>query len=904
MPLTSGAKLGPYEIQSPLGAGGMGEVYRANDTRLDRVVAVKVLAAHLSSSPDLKQRMEREARAISALNHPHICQLFDIGSQNGTDYLVMEFLEGETLAKRLAKGAMPLTEILRIGIAVAEALEVAHRKGIVHRDLKPGNIMLTPGGAKLMDFGLAKTIGTAAADRSLGTPPSFTASATLASPTLPSPLTVVGSIVGTIQYMSPEQIEGKEADPRSDTFALGAVLYEMAAGKRPFEGKSQLSVASSILEKAPEPISAINPSVPPAFEHVLSTCLQKNPEERFQTAHDVKLELQWIASGRSVRAQSASAPASSNRRERLGGAAAFIAAIIAAIALGAAGGLFFYHVFYHPAQPAHAIRTVINPPEKATLNLSGDFAGPPVLSPDGASIAFTATAAESKIALWVRPMDSLDAHPLAGTEGAIFPFWSPDSRSLGFFADSKLKTVDLNNGSPSVIADAPFGRGGSWGSDGVILFSANTQTALTRVSASGGPLAAATELDAAQHTSHRWPCFLPDGQHFLYLAINHDPSKSSNNTVYYASLDGRENRPLFRSQSNPVYADGFLLFARGDQLMAQPFDPAKGTLRDEPRSVARGVMNDISTWHMDATASPDGLLAFGTGGTSDLQLIWFDREGKPLDTLAENLTNLQWARISPQGDRVALQIDTGQNDIWVLDLARGVRTRLTFGNASSTFPVWSPDGKWIAYASDRNGRSNLFRKPSDGSGAEELLLNDDHQVLPNDWSRDGKYLLYSRGGGIDGQIWALPLEGERKPWLVIPHAAVLISAQLSPDGRWIAYSSNESGVVELYVVPFRGGQGKWQLTAHGGAQPKWSGDGKQLYFMDQTYNLFTVPVKDVGGALQFGAPQRLVSSSTWSAPQIFYDVTPDGKKILLNRVAQQVNQSITVVTNFAAGLKK
>ncbi len=900
MPLTPGTKLGPYEIQSPLGAGGMGEVYRANDTRLDRVVAVKVLAAHLSSSPDLKQRMEREARAISALNHPHICQLFDIGSQNGTDYLVMEFLDGETLAKRLAKGAMALPEILRIGIAVAEALEVAHRKGIVHRDLKPGNIMLTPGGAKLMDFGLAKGMGTPTGEASSGTPPSFTASVTLTTPALLSPLTTAGSIVGTIQYMAPEQIEGKEADRRSDIFALGAVVYEMAAGKRPFEGKSQLSVASSILEKDPEPISAINPKAPPAFEHVLATCLQKNPEERFQTAHDVKLELQWIASGRSfpvpVPVQPASPVRSSNKRERLGWAAGVLAAIL----LGAAGGLFFFR----PTRTARAVRTVINPPEKVTLNLTGDFAGPPVLSPDGMLMAFAATGSDGKIAVWVRQMDSLDAHPLSGTEGAIFPFWSPDSRSVGFFADSKLKTVDLNNGSPQVITDAPFARGGAWNSDGVILFSGNTQTALTRISAGGGPLAPATKIDLAQHTSHRWPFFLPDGQHFLYLAINHDPSRSSNNMVYYASLDGRENRPLLRSQSNAVYADGFLLFARADQLMVQPFDPAKGTLRDEPRVVARGLMNDISTWHMDATASPDGLLAFGSGGSADLQLVWADRDGKQLNTLAGKLTNLQTARISPQGDRVALQIDTGENDIWVLDLARDVRTRLTFGNASSTFPVWSPDGKWIAYASDRNGTSNVYRKPSDGSGAEDLLLTDDRGVHADDWTRDGKYLLYSRGGGIDAELWALPLEGERKPWLVLPHAAVQFSSQLSPDGRWLAYSSNESGVVELYVVPFRGGQGKWQITAHGGAQPRWSRDGKQLYFMDPSYNLFTVPVKDVGGALQFGAPQRLVSSNSWSAPQVFYDVTPDGKKILLNRVEQQVGQSITVVTNFAAELKK
>jgi serine/threonine protein kinase/WD40 repeat protein len=890
MALTSGTKLGPYEIQSPLGAGGMGEVYRARDTRLDRIVAVKVLASHLSSSPELKQRMEREGRAISSLNHPHICQLYDIGSQNGTDYLVMEFLEGETLAERLRKGAVPLAEVFKIGIAVAEALAVAHRSGIVHRDLKPGNIMLTAGGAKLMDFGLAKPLGMQNSGTGTGSAaPSFTAAATMSGPSPLTPLTTAGSVIGTIQYMSPEQIEGKEADARSDIFAFGAVLYEMVAGKRPFQGKSQISLASSILESEPEPVSKLKPNTPPAFDHVVTTCLQKNPDERYQSAHDVKLELQWIAADKSSPAVAA-APPRSTARDRVTRSALMIFAIV----LGIVAGSFLRA----PVSPEGSIRTVINPPEKTTLNLTGDSAGPPVLSPDGSAIAFSATGADGKAALWVRPMNLLEARMLPSTEGAIFPFWSPDGRSLGFFAGSKLKTIDLNGGSAQVICDASLGRGGAWGPGGVILFSPSPSDPLMRVSINGGTPVPITKIDTALHTSHRWPFFLPDGKHFLYLALHHDPSKSANNELYYASLDGRENRPLFRSQANAVYADGFLLFARGNQLMAQPFDPASGKLSGEPQDLAKGIMNDASTWHMDASASSGGLLVFGSGASGDLQLVWMNNSGKEISTVADKLEELQGAVVSPQGDRIALQIDAGENDIWVLDLSRGVRTRLTFGPVANTSPVWSPDGKWIAYASPRTGRFNLYRKPSDGSGAEELLLTDDQGIDPSDWSHDGKYLIYTRGGPT-GQTWALPLQGERKPSMVLSRGAF---AKFSPDGRWLAYTSDESGAFEVYVVAFGGGQAKYQVSANAGQLPRWSRDGKELYFLDATFDIFAVPVRDAGGALQFGVPQTVVSN--WSAPLAFYDVAPDGKKILLNRIAQQVSQSVTVVTSFTAGLKR
>ena len=805
----------------------------------------------------------------------------------------MEFLEGETLAERLRKGAMPLAEVFKIGIAVAEALAVAHRRGIVHRDLKPGNIMLTAGGAKLMDFGLAKPLGCTGRRFRIGSaPPSFTAVATLSGPSPLSPLTTAGSIIGTIQYMSPEQIEGKEADARSDIFAFGAVLYEMVAGKRPFQGKSQISLASSILESDPEPVSAIKPQTPPAFEHVVTTCLQKNPEERYLAAHDIKLELQWIAADKSSPAVATAhaAPVEKKRADWLG--------------RGAGGrdcsdcGCRMF--FYRPAQSARSIRAVIDPPEKTTFNLTGDSAGPPVLSPDGSSLAFATTGADGKTALWVRPTNAVEARELPGTDGAIFPFWSPDGRSLGFFAESKLKTVDLEGGSTQIICDAPLGRGGAWGPGGVILFSPAPTAPLMRVSASGGTPVPITKLDAALHTSHRWPFFLPDGKHFLYIALHHDASKSANNMLYYASLDGRENRPLFRSQTNAVYAAGFLLFGRGDQLMAQPFNPSSGTLSGEPQNVAKGVMNDGSTWHMDASASNDGLLVFGSGASGDLELVWMDRSGK-ISTIADKLPDLQSAVLSPQGDRVALQLNAGQTDIWVLDLTRGVRTRITFGPVGNVSPIWSPDGKWIAYASAQNGHFALCRKPSDGSGAEECLLTVDQQPALHDWSRDGKYLLYSLPvpGGPLRQILALPLQGERKPSLVVERGT---AGKLSPDGRWLAYQSAESGTPQVYVMPFGGGQGKWQVSANGGQQPRWSTDGKELYYMDLTYNLFAVPVTSAGGSLQFGVAQKLITN--WSAPQVFYDVSPDGKKFLLDRVAQQVSQSVTVVTNFTAGLKK
>jgi Tol biopolymer transport system component len=872
----------------------MGEVYRAKDTRLERTVAIKVLPSHLAGDAESKQRMEREARAISALQHANICTLHDIGSQDGTEFLVMEYLEGQTLASRLEKGPLPLEQVVKIGVEIADALEKAHQQGIIHRDLKPANIMLTKAGAKLMDFGLAKPSPAIVSQAVGASTPSMPTMTVAQLTSAVSQVTQKGTVVGTFQYMAPEVLQGAQADARSDLFSFGCVLYEMVTGRRAFEGKSQLSVFTAILENEPAPIRNHQPLAPPMLDLLVRGCLAKDPAERVQSAHDVALQLRWVSTLRTAPAEAA--PSATPTARRLG----WWAALAAAVAIGIIAGL----LLHRPAPALGTVRAVINPPPDAHFRLTSDLAGPPVLSPDGAYLAFTALGPDGKISLWVRPMDAPDAHQLSDTNDAIFPFWSPDSRSLGFFANGKLRTIDVNGTTAQTVCDAQLGRGGTWSSSGVIVFSPSPIGALLQVSASGGSPTPFTKLDTARYSSHRWPLFLPDGKHLLYYALNHDPSQISNNGIFYASLDGRENHLLLHSQSNGIYADGFLLFSRGDQLMAQPFDPSKGELHGEPQTVSSGVLNDASTWRTSASATNTGLLTFGSGTSGGIELVWMDRTGKQVGLAADNLQNLQFAGLSPKGDRVALQIDSGMNDVWSLDLARGVRTRLTFGPIGNTVPVWSPDGKWIAYGSLRSSGSGIYRRPADGSGTEELLVADPtgNIFAPTDWSRDGKTLIYSPNvltQKEDG-IWAVSLEGDRVPRKLLPHGA---NATLSPDGRWLAYTSTESGRNEIYVEAFGGGTGKWQVSPDLGQVPHWSADGKELFYFDGNQSLVAVPVKSAGDALEFGAPQVLISRWTILTTP-FFSVSPDGKKFLMERMSQQVSQPVTVITNFTAGLKK
>jgi eukaryotic-like serine/threonine-protein kinase len=889
MALTSGTRLGPYEIQEPLGAGGMGEVYRARDTRLDREVAIKVLPANLSSDPSLKQRLEREAKAVSKLSHPHICTLHDIGYQDGVDFLVMEYLEGETLEQRLLKGPLPSEQTLRYATQIADALAKAHKLGITHRDLKPSNVMLTKSGAKLMDFGLAKQSGVAPL------------AAALTEMTMEhSKLTGEGMLVGTFQYMAPEQLEGKEADARTDMFALGEVIYEMATGKPAFYGKSRASLIAAILTTEPPPITQLQPLTPLALERVVKKCLAKDPDDRWQSASDLASELKWMAEGGSQAGASSPIVSKRKHRER-------VAWTVAALALSAAALLAAIH-FRESSKPTHVVRSLIAAEEGTFPILTGDFAGPPIVSPDGTAIAFVAAREQGAVFLWVRPLNALHARALPGTEGATFPFWSPDTRALGFFSGGKLKTVPVEGGTPSEVCVAPIGRGGTWGADGTIVFSPDFQSALARVSASGGTPKPATVMDASKHDSHRWPYFLPDGKHFLYLAVIHANVHDPNDGIYMASLDGRENHLVMKGYTNVAYADGRLLFMRDSALMAQPFDPRTGALQGEAERLAEDVLVDETVWRAQFDGSSSGVLAYASGGLTPWQAMWYDRSGKQVGAAGEKVFNLLSLRLSPDGSRLATEAGESNSEIWIYDRKRQVNTRLTFGPGTSSSPVWSPDGQWIAYVGVR-GKNNLYRKPANGTGHEELLLEGDATGRnPFDWSADGKSLLFGVGdGSVRNQIWVLSLTGDRKPIPVTQNTVVAVSAKFSPDGHWVAYSSNESGRQEVYLMPFGGGAGKWQISNTGGVQPVWRRDGKELFFWSAENTLMSVPITLNPGKVEMGAAQQLfrfnnpVGIVGVVSP---YDVTADGQRFVLITTPQQTPRPITLVTNWTAELKR
>ena len=888
-----GSRLGPYEVVSLLGSGGMGEVWKARDTRLDRDVAVKVLLSGGAASDELRQRFEREAKAISQLSHPHVCALHDVGSHEGTEYLVMELLEGETLAARIAaKGALPLEKLLAIGIEVAEALEAAHRIGIVHRDLKPGNVMLTKSGVKLLDFGLARTLA----------PPGGTSGMT-SLPTVapPSPLTQKGTVLGTFQYMAPEQLEGGEADARSDVFALGAVLFEMATGRKAFEGKSQASVIGSILKDTPPPPSSIAPMTPPALDRVVGTCLSKDPELRIQTAHDVKLQLQWIAEGGSQAGLPAPVVARRKSREKLAWTVA-AGALVAAGLLGAALPL-------APRKAERAFRASLAPPEGLSFWLESNTPGPAVVSPDGRQVAFTAADGSGRFSLWVRSLEAREARSLSGTDGAQYPFWSPDSRSIGFFTPGKLKTIDVSGGSPLTLCTAAEGKGGAWSPAGVIVFAPGPTQALSKVSDKGGEPTAVTKLDPSRaDESHRHPRFLPDGRRFLYLARSRTAA-GDGHPVVVASLDGGEEKVLLRSPAAAQYASGHLLYMREATLFARPFDAGSLRFTGDAAPLAEGVlMPALATAVGVFSASENGVLVFQTArGQLTTSLQWFTRDGKPDGTLGEPATFGEVV-LSPDGRQAAVTIrdaSAGTNDIWIFDLARGVRTRFTFDPAEEAAPVWSPDASALVFSSNRKGHYDLYRKALEGTADEEPLLVSDRDKYPSAFVDGGRSLLFTETGPDPGVgLFTMPLEGERTPKEWERTRFNEIPSPLSPDGRWLPYSSEESGRWEVYVTSYPKAGRKWQISSMGGAYAFWSADGKEIVYHDLTGMLHAVSVETRGDSLEIGESRPLFRVAGPNPSGSTFWPTPDHQRFLAVGEGQKPNALLDLVVNWPLALRR
>jgi len=871
MTLRTGSRLGPYEILAPLGAGGMGEVYRARDTRLERTVAVKVLPAHLSLSPESRQRFEREARTISQLSHPHICAIYDVGNAEGVEYLVMEYLEGETLAERLAKGPLPIEQVLRHGIEIADALDRAHAQGIVHRDLKPANVMITKSGVKLLDFGLAKMIVPSS-------PRELTSFPTQAN------LTQEGTILGTFQYMAPEQLEGGNTDARTDIFAFGAVLYEMATGKKAFTAHSQASLIAAILERDPPPVSTVQPIAPPGLDRVVRRCLAKDPERRWQSARDVALELSEIGSGAAAPVVGAAEPLP--RR----GAAGWVAAALLLLALLAV--LFGPWRRRSPQAASTPVRFTIPPPAGSTLQ------GMLALSPDGTRLAFVATTADGHDVIWTRALDALETRPLEGTDGANYPFWSPDGRSLAFFAQGKLKKIDASGGLPQTLCDAAAARGGSWGSAGTIVFSANAGGEMDRVAETGGRASTLPQLTSKSGVSFRWPSFLPDGRHFLYFAVGNDAASTG---VSVASLDSKETSLLAVGNSGAVYvAPGSILYRNGDRLMRQPFDLRRLRATGEATPVVDDLWWDtVSTLATAFSASPTGVLAYQRGGLGLSRLILYDRSGRELGSVGPEGAYIEPA-LSPDGRWAAVgRAEPGAQEsvIWMIDLERGSATRLAFEPAfATTTPVWSADGRRVLYSAYPSGE--VFVREAHGAEKAKLLFKAPTFRPLDDWSRDGRYLFYEE---IDWSSFHFNVgvrdlrSGTERRVLDAPFNQM--GARLSPDGRWLAHESQESGISEVFVRSFPEANVQVQISAGGGSQPRWRADGRELFYVSPDRKVMAADVV-TSGKFEAGTPHALFQTRILPPVEArnHYDVTSDGQRFVVNsRRPEDASLSITVV---------
>ncbi len=879
--LSTGTRLGPYEILALIGAGGMGEVYRAKDARLDRTVAIKVLPSHLSDKQELRLRMEREARTISCLSHPNICILYDTGHEGDIDFLVMEYLEGETLADRLAKGALPLDRLLDLAIQIAGALDAAHKKGIIHRDLKPGNIMLTKSGAKLLDFGLAKF-------QMVETPTLVSDSAAI---TAAHNLTVQGTILGTIGYMAPEQLQGNEADARSDIFSFGAILYEMATRQKAFRASNHASLIAAILSSEPDSIVSIQPHLPVPLDRVIKTCLAKDPENRWQTVRDLTLQLKWIAEGSTV---TAVMPLTKVRKRW-----PRIAAGLALLFLLGTAAVFLSRFVNVPVQQS-VVRFVVLPPEKTTFHPGL------AVSPDGNHLAFIASH-KGKNVLWIRSMDSIEAKSVSGTEGAEYPFWSPDGRFLGFFAQGKLKKVEVSSGSVLTLSDVREPRGATWNQKDEILFSPNVLSPLYRIPATGGAASRATELQEDE-ASHRFPQFLPDGEHFLYLSQGLEPQQEA---VWIGSLDSGKSRKLFANARSVQYVrPGYLLYLVEGKLMSQLFDMEKFQLEGDPQLVAENVqIQKGSSGYGVFSVSRDGVLAYQQAAGAITQLAWVDRNGTRLAVVGPP-GDYDEPTLAPGGSRIAVKRrnpESDAEDIWLIELNGNRLSRFTFHSDAGT-PVWHPDGSRIAYSSSRDGHLDLYVKPSTGISTETVLFSSPQNKWPGSFSPDGKFLVFQADDPKTKlDLWMVLDSKNAKPEPLLNTRFNECQNQISPDGKWIAYTSDETGLPEVYVQDFPSLSGKWQISIQGGSQPAWRNDSAELYYIDSAQRLMMVTLKKEG-SFEPDNPKPLFETTVRSADLGWnkqYVPSPDGTRFLINAPVQDSNASlIAVLLNWTSALQK
>jgi serine/threonine protein kinase len=892
-----GQQLGSYQILSLLGAGGMGVVYRARDTRLNRSVAIKVLPSDKVSDPERKRRFIQEARAASALNHPNIITVHDIGSEGGTDFIVMEYVLGKTLEQRIPRKGMQLNEALKLAVQVADALAKAHSAGIIHRDLKPSNVMVADDGfVKVLDFGLAKLTEAKTGAEGTRTLQSQTETGTAA-------LTLPGVVLGTVGYMSPEQVRAEETDHRSDIFSFGAILYEMLTGRRAFSGTSAAEIMNAILKEEPAALGGSNGQITPGLVRIVSHCLEKRPDRRFQSATDLRFALESLSqlSEEGLFSSSTAPPATRSwKRARW-------AWITSAVLLVIASLLAVGHFRLPPTERKTTFLS-LPLPEKTTVKLFNVQAGS-AISPDGRRLALVAES-EGQAHLWLYSFDSPAPRLLLGTDGASFPFWSPDSQAIGFFAQAKLKKIEVSGGLPSTLCNVKgFAVGGTWNRDGVILFGSHSAS-LHRISQLGGVAAPVTMLDQShQEIAHRFPYFLPDGRHFVYLADSAEPEHRG---ICIGTLDGTTTKRLLRADSSAVYArPGYLLFLREQRLLAQPFDQQQLATTGDPFPVAQKVANNPIAKYAEMSVSDNSTLVYRSGSSTDSELVWFDRTGKAQAVVGPRAGYMH-IDLSADGTQVVMdRIDphNGEVDAWLLDLRRHIPTRLTSGKVGNFSSLWSADGTRIVSASSRGDGCNLYQTRTTSNDQEERLLESGAEYMnPTDWSRDGRFIIYSQWGSgtHQGDLWVLPLDGERRPRKYLATPFDEYWGRLSPDGRWMAYVSNETGSDEIYVQPFPEPGRRVRVSNGGGSHPRWRGDGREVFYLAPDKRLMAVAVKGKN-AFEASGPVALFETPDFDLRHVEfpYAAAADGQRFLVIRPVENASaRSLTVVLNWTAELKR